>query len=130
MNIAIITGRTTKDFEAYTSKNGMSIAKNNIAVDSGFGENKRTDFIPITAFGKTADFCTQYVSKGDLIEVRGHIVTGSYKKQDGTVVYTTDVNVDELKKLQGKKIETKEEAEPLPDFVPKGFEQVEADIPF
>lgn len=102
MNLAIITGRTTKDFESYQSKTGTVIAKSTIAVDSGFGDNKRTDFINITAFGKTAEFCNQYVNKGDLIEVRGHIVTGSYAKQDGTRVYTTDVNVDEIKKLQNK----------------------------
>lgn len=99
MNLAVISGRTTKDFETYTSKSGSMVAKCTLAVDSGFGDNKRTDFINITTFGKTAEFCSQYINKGDMAEVRGHIVTGSYKKSDGTTVYTTDVNVDEIKKL-------------------------------
>ena len=99
MNLAVISGRTTKDFETYTSKSGSMVAKCTLAVDSGFGDNKRTDFISITTFGKTAEFCSQYINKGDMAEVRGHIVTGSYKKSDGTTVYTTDVNVDEIKKL-------------------------------
>lgn len=128
MNLAIISGRTTKDFETFTSKTGTTIAKTNIAVDSGFGDNKRTDFIPITVFGKQADFCTQYVSKGDLVEIRGHIVTGSYQKNDGTTVHTTDVNVDEIKKLQGKKVEKTEEIQATMPEV--SFTEISEDIPF
>lgn len=128
MNIAIITGRTTKDFEAFTTKTGTMIAKNNIAVDSGFGDNKRTDFIPITVFGKTAEFCSNYIRKGDLVEVRGHIVTGSYKKSDGTTVYTTDVNAEEIKKLQSR---AKTETEPMRETMPtETFEGIQEDIPF
>lgn len=132
MNLAVISGRTTKDFETFTSKTGTMIAKANIAVDSGFGDNKRTDFIPVTVFGKQAEFCSQYVTKGDLVEIRGHIVTGSYKKSDGTTVYTTDVNADEVKKLQGKpKAEKTVEAEPIEDTEPETpFEQLQEDIPF
>lgn len=128
MNLAIISGRTTKDFETFTSKTGTTIAKTNIAVDSGFGDNKRTDFIPITVFGKQADFCTQYVSKGDLVEIRGHIVTGSYQKNDGTKVNTTDVNVDDIKKLQGKKAEKTEEVQATMPEV--SFTEINEDIPF
>lgn len=128
MNLAIISGRTTKDFETFTSKTGTTIAKTNIAVDSGFGDNKRTDFIPITVFGKQADFCTQYVAKGDLVEIRGHIVTGSYQKNDGTKVNTTDVNVDDIKKLQGKKVEKTEEVQATMPEV--SFTEINEDIPF
>lgn len=128
MNLAIISGRTTKDFETFTSKTGTTIAKTNIAVDSGFGDNKKTDFIPITVFGKQADFCTQYVSKGDLVEIRGHIVTGSYQKNDGTKVNTTDVNVDDIKKLQGKKVEKTEEIQATMPEV--SFTEINEDIPF
>ena len=128
MNLAIISGRTTKDFETFTSKTGTTIAKTNIAVDSGFGDNKRTDFIPITVFGKQADFCTQYVSKGDLVEIRGHIVTGSYQKNDGTKVNPTDVNADAINKLQGKKVEKTEEVQATMPEV--SFTEINEDIPF
>lgn len=128
MNLAVISGRTTKDFETFTTKTGTMVAKTNLAVDSGFGENKRTDFIPITVFGKQADFCSQYVTKGDLVEVKGHIVTGSYKKTDGTTVYTTDVNVDDIKKLQGKKVEKTEEIQATMPEV--SFTEINEDIPF
>lgn len=128
MNLAVISGRTTKDFETFTTKTGTTIAKTAIAVDSGFGDKKHTDFIPITVFGKQADFCSQYVAKGDLVEVKGHIVTGSYKKTDGTTVYTTDVNVDDIKKLQGKP--KAEHSEPIPTMPEIKFEEINEQIPF
>ena len=98
----------------------------NLAVISG--RTTRTDFIPITVFGKQADFCSQYVAKGDLVEVKGHIVTGSYKKNDGTTVYTTDVNVDDIKKLQGKP--KAEHSEPIPTMPEIKFEEINEQIPF
>lgn len=130
MNLAVISGRTTKDFETFTTKTGTTIAKTNIAVDSGFGENKRTDFIPITVFGKQADFCSQYVTKGDLVEVKGHIVTGSYKKNDGTTVYTTDVNVDDIKKLQGNKNKAEFSSDIASTQPLTPFEEINEQIPF
>lgn len=131
MNLAVISGRTTKDFETFTTKTGTTIAKTAIAVDSGFGDKKHTDFIPITVFGKQADFCSQYVAKGDLVEVKGHIATGSYKRSDGTTVYTTDVNVDDIKKLQGNS-KTKAEFSPaIASTQPlTPFEEINEQIPF
>jgi single-strand DNA-binding protein len=53
-----------------------------------------TDFINCTAFGKTAEAICKYSGKGKKLGVEGRIQTGSYQKQDGTKVYTTDVIVD------------------------------------
>ena len=124
MNLVVITGRTTREFGMTTAKSGTLVAKNAIAVDTGFGDNKRTDYPTITAFGKTAEFCENYVRKGDLVEVVGHITTGSYQKQDGTTVYTTDVTVENIKKLSSSaKAERREEPEPR-------FEETNERIPF
>ena len=85
----------------------------------------------MTVFGKTAEFCSQYVKRGDLIEVRGHLETGSYTKSDGTTVYTTDVIVEELKKLRGKKEEPRTNTEELESTMPETkFEALNEDIPF
>lgn len=126
MNLAVITGRTTKDFETYTTKTGTMIAKANVAVDSGFGDNKRTDFIPVTVFGKQAEFCSQFISKGDLVEVTGRIVLGEFQKQDGTKVRTIDINADHVGKLQGKRTDKS-----IPATMPEtSFEEINEQIPF
>lgn len=137
MNLVLLTGRTTKDFSMYSTQNGASIAKSIVAVDKGFGEKKKTSFIGITAFGKTAEFCNSYVNKGDLIEVVGSIETGQYKRSDGTTVFTTDILVDEIKKLSTSKGQT--EARKRDDFVKYDnsestaepqYAQLDEDMPF
>lgn len=91
-NIAIIEGRLTSDIELQTSKNDKTYCKFSVAVDEGFGEEKRTNFISCVAWNKTAEFVSKYFSKGKLIGVEGTILTGSYEK-DGKKIYTTDIVV-------------------------------------
>lgn len=64
MNQVILIGRLTNDFSV---KN--NIARSTIAVAKDYGDG--TDYIDITAFGKTADYCSKYSRKGDLISVVG-----------------------------------------------------------
>ena len=138
MNLVLLTGRTTKEFAIYNTQSGTALAKNIIAVDKGFGDKKKTSFIGITVFGKTAEYCNNYVAKGDMVEVVGSIETGQYTKKDGTTVYTTDVLVDEIKKLSASNRQS--EPQKRDDFVKYGgqaerhsenhFEQLSEDIPF
>lgn len=137
MNFVALVGRTTKDFSVFETKNGMKVAKSTVAVDKGFGEKKKTSFIGITVFGKTAEFCDRYVKKGDAVELTGSIDTGSYKKSDGTTVYTTDILVDEIKKIGGGTHASAEKRDNFVQYVdtpaaeiPAGFEQVDIDLPF
>ena len=131
MNTVILSGNVTRDFEPFTTKTGTTIAKSSIATEVGFGDNKKTSYPAITVFGKTADFCSQFVKKGDLIEVRGHLETGSYKKSDGTTVYTTDVIVEELKKLRSRREDAIADVKPLEYTMPEvPYEALEEDIPF
>lgn len=71
MNIWVGDGRLTKDIELKTSQTGMEYCKFSIAVDrrAKKGEEKESDFVTITAFGKTAAFIAQYFHKGDEIKV-------------------------------------------------------------
>ena len=57
---------------------------------------RESDFINVVAFGKTAELLNQYFGKGQQVAVQGRIQTGSYDKEDGTRVYTTDVVIDQL----------------------------------
>lgn len=94
MNVVIMMGRLTRDAEIRVSQSGTKTATYTLAVDRRSGGEKTADFIRCVAFGKNADFTEKYLSKGSKIIVRGNIKTGSYEKQDGTKVYTTDVWVD------------------------------------
>lgn len=86
----------TKDVEIRNAGSTL-VARYTLAVDRKFKrEGEQTaDFIPCIAFGRNAEFAEKYLTKGKKIAVVGRIQTGSYTKQDGTKVYTTDVVVEE-----------------------------------
>lgn len=83
MNVCVFSGRTTKDIELKTSKGGNSYCRFSIAVDSGFGDNRKTSFLNMTAFGKTAESLEKWVKKGNKIEVRCEASQNQYTDKDG-----------------------------------------------
>lgn len=90
----MIEGRLTKD-PAIRENNDKAVGKFTLAVNRTYKKDE-ADFISCTAFGKQATFLETYVRKGDLVQIRGHIQTGSYNNKEGKAVYTTDVIVDEI----------------------------------
>lgn len=102
MNSVQLVGRLTKDVEVY---NGTStVAKFTVAVDRRYSKDgdRQADFITCVAFGKTAEFVENYFGKGQRIGLNGRIQTGSYEKEDGTKVFTTDVVVENCEFVESK----------------------------
>lgn len=129
MNNAVLIGRLTKDPEMrYIPESQTAVANFTLAVDRPFSKEKQADFIRITVFGKQAENCEKYLEKGRMVAVQGYIKTGSYEKQDGTRVYTTEVVADRVQFLDwGEKKQN--------DGVPEGFAVMEddgldLDVPF
>lgn len=92
MNHVVLIGRLTKDPEVrYTSgSEPTAVCRFSLAIDDGYGEKKRTNFPNVVVFGKTAENCEKYLSKGRQVAVVGKLQTGSYEK-NGQKIYTTDV---------------------------------------
>ena len=128
MNSANLVGRVCNDVDLRYTRSEMAVARFNIAVDDGYGEKKKTYFIPVTVFGKQAENCEKFVSKGNRIGVTGKIVTGSYEK-DGRKVYTTDVVADRVEFLE-RGDRPRGEQEPMHETIPEGFSAMDEDMPF
>lgn len=83
----------------------MCIARYALAVDRRGKKQdgqQTADFISCVAFGKAGEFTEKYLHKGMKICVAGRIQTGSYTRQDGTKVYTTDVVVEGQEFCEGR----------------------------
>lgn len=94
MNLVVLKGRLTADPELkFTAGKGTAVTSFKLAVDKGFGDNKKTAFIPIVVWGKSAEAVANYTRKGSLILVRGSIETRSYDGKNGKV-YVTEVVAD------------------------------------
>ena len=116
MNSVILIGRLARDPElSYTPNTQTAVCRMTLAVDRPRrqGEDQGADFIRITVWGRQAETCDRYLSKGRLISVQGRIQTGSYKNRNGETVYTTDVVADRVEFLGGN---NQQQAQPKPDL--------------
>lgn len=133
-------GRLTRDPDIRQSQgeNAQTIARYSLAVDRRFNRNgdQKADFISCVAFGRNAEFADKYLHQGTKIAIEGRIQTGSYTKQDGTKVYTTDVVVENQEFAESKAAsQTHEAPAPAPEEpkdewmdIPDGLEQEQ--LPF
>jgi len=86
MNNVVLIGRLTKDPELrYIPESQTAVATFTLAVDRP-GKEKKADFPKITVFGKQAENCERFITKGRLVAVQGRIQTGSYKNKNGDTV--------------------------------------------
>ena len=102
MNSVLLIGRLARDPElSYTPNTQTAVGRFTIAVDRPRrdGEDQGADFIRITVWGRQAETCDRYLSKGRQVAVHGHIQTGSYKDRNGDTVYTTDVVAERVEFL-------------------------------
>lgn len=104
MNLITLTGNLGRDWEQANSS--TVIAKNSLAVRRDF-KNKQTgeydtDWIPLTAFSKTAETLMQYTSKGSKILIVGKLQTNNYTDKNGNKRTSYDVIVDRFEFLDSK----------------------------
>ena len=88
-----LIGNLTRDPELRYTQSGKAVARFTLAINEGYGENKRTDFPTLIVWGKTAKTIGNNLHKGSKVAVNGKITTSSYEK-DGQKVYTTEVTAD------------------------------------
>ena len=129
MNKWMGMGRLTRDADIRQTTSGMKIASFTLAVDRR-SKNGGADFLSCKAFDKTADFLERYGHKGTKFAVEGHIQTGSYERQDGSKVYTTDIVVDSIEFAESKNAQS--EATQQAPKVDDSFVEVDdwGDLPF
>ena len=107
LNRVVLVGRLTRDPESQYTSSGIALAKFGIAVDRPTknpetGE-KETDFIDIVAWRRTAEFVTQYLTKGRLVAVEGRLQIRSWVAQDGTKRKAAEVVADNVQGLDRPK---------------------------
>ncbi len=86
VNSVVIMGRLTYDPELRTTPNGISVVRFQVACDRNFqrsGEERKADFIDVTAWRQTAEFISRYFHKGSMIAVEGSIQTENFTDQNG-----------------------------------------------
>ena len=102
MNKIFLSGNLTRDFEG-GGNSKYNYARAGLAVKRPFAKNDEVDFFNLVAFNKTADFCTQYLSKGRKVFVEGRIQFEEYKDKDGNKRTGHSVIIDNIEFGDNKK---------------------------
>lgn len=133
INKVILMGRLTRDPEMRHTGKGTPVTTFSIAIDNGYGDNKRTDFVNCLAWNKTAEFVTKYFAKGKMIVIAdGRISTRSWETQDGKRAYATEVTAQEVSFGETKSSQQTATQPPMQDddddFTP--LDEEDDDLPF
>ena len=108
MNKVILVGRLTADPELRQTQSGISSCRFTVAVDRKFTDKetgeRKADFVSCVAWRQTAEFVSNYFSKGKLIAVEGELRNNNYKDKNHSDVThdTMDVAVNSVEFVGGK----------------------------
>lgn len=83
MNKVFLNGNLTKDMDVKVLQNGNYIGKITVANTVGFGDNKKTYFIPCTLFGKRVESLEKILVKGAGVIIEGQLDYNSVKDDQG-----------------------------------------------
>jgi len=132
VNKVIIIGNLGADPEVRALPSGESVANLRIATtdrwkDKASGEMKEsTEWHRVSFFGRIAEVCGEYLSKGSQVYVEGKIQTRKYEK-DGQDHYSTEIRGMSMQmlgsKATGARDKPAEEARPS-----SGRNKVDADM--
>lgn len=131
LNKAILMGRLTRDPELRHTQSNMAVCSFRLAIDrdrKGANGERQTDFIDCTAWGKTAEFVSQWFRKGSLAIAVGRIQSRQWQDRGGSNRTAIEINCDEVlfgetkKQAEKQKPAYQEDVMELPDD--------EGDVPF
>ena len=113
MNKVNIIGRVGSDPELRYTPAGKAVTEINLAVDDGYGENKRTAWIGVTIWGATAECAAKYVRKGHRLGITGRLTQDEWEdKQTGKKVRKTKVTCEDMHLLTDRDASDRAAAQP------------------
>jgi single-strand DNA-binding protein len=106
LNRVFLMGNLTRDPELRYVPSGAAITTFTVAVNRTYsnqaGEKKEeVAFIRVVAWGRQAETCGQYLSKGSPVFVEGRLSTRSWEAQDGQKRSMTEVVAANVQFLRG-----------------------------
>ena len=101
LNRAQIIGNLTRDPELRNTTSGQSVCNFSVATSSQWTDQagvkqERSEFHPIVAWGKLAEICSQYLTKGRKVYVEGRLQTREWETPDGQKRQRTEIVADNM----------------------------------
>ena len=103
LNRVCLIGRLTRDPELRTTNTGKSVVSFSIAVQKRIKpqnpNDPDADFFRVTAWGQTAEFVSNYMSKGRLVAVDGRLESRKFVDNTGANREVIEVVADNVNGL-------------------------------
>ena len=96
MNIWAFVGRIGRDGELRATPKGDMVLTFPVAVDSGYGDKKKTTWPRGQVWGKRAESLAPYIIKGNQIAISGEVTLNEYTNKDGQKANSLDVRASEV----------------------------------
>jgi single-strand DNA-binding protein len=107
VNKAIILGNLGRDPELRHTQSGKAVCQLNVATtemwtDQSGERQEKTEWHRIVVWGRQAENCSQYLSKGRSVYVEGRIQTRKWQDKDGADRYSTEIVADRVQFIGGR----------------------------
>jgi len=107
LNKVILVGHLGQDPKISYTQSGQPVANLRMATSERFKDKSgqwtdRTEWHSIVAWGKDAEFCSNYLGKGALIMIEGRLQTRKWQDKDGQDRYSTEVVANRVQSLGGR----------------------------
>ena len=108
LNRVEIIGRLGKDPEVRYSQPGNAVCNMTIATDESYTDRdgnkvEKAEWHKVVCYGKQAENCGQYLTKGSLVFVEGGLQTRKWQDKEGVERYTTEIKAQRVQFLDRKK---------------------------
>src|SRR6185295_9092427 len=106
VNKVILVGRLGQNPEVRYTPSGAAVANFSVATNESWTDKsgqkqERTEWHRIVVWGKLAEHCNQYLSKGRKAYIEGRLQTREWTDKDGNKKYTTEVQAQTVQFLGG-----------------------------
>ncbi len=107
VNKVMLIGNLGRDPEIRYTTGGQAVANFTLATTEKYtnkaGEKQEdTEWHRIVAWGRLAEICGEYLSKGRMIYIEGSIKTRSWEDKEGNTRYTTEIVARNMQMLGGQ----------------------------
>lgn len=105
-NLAILTGNLGNDPEIRYTQTGTPVANFRMATNEVYNDKQgvrqeKTEWHRIVVWGRMAEVCGEYLSKGRQVYVEGRIQTRQWKDRENNTRYTTEIVAKKVEFLGG-----------------------------
>jgi single-strand DNA-binding protein len=104
VNKIIVIGNLGKDPEMRYTPNGQSVTSFTVASNRRYttaaGEQREeTEWFNVSAWGRQAELCNQYLTKGQQVYVEGRLRSRSFEGRDGQMRFVNEINLTDVQFL-------------------------------